>query len=308
MLSRNLFFFCLAGLTLLLSSLLILPPAAAGDKEPPVRIGMVQTLFTDVPSPLVQIILQPFGALMKEFTGMDGKMVLGGDPLSLGKDLDDGKVDLAVFHGVEFAWAQNKYPKLRPLMVAITKYKHAQAQLVVRKDMDSSRFGDLKGKPVSLPMRSREHCRLFLARNCNECGQCNPQTFFSQVVPTVNVERALDDLCLGKVDGVVVDTVALENYQDIKPGCRARLKVLKDSELFPTGVIAYREGSLNETICNRFREGLGNANKTDRGRDMMSMFRITGFETIPDDYAQNLTNILKAYPPPESPSPVSAPR
>src|SRR6185312_1109543 len=106
----------------------------------------VKTLFTDVPNPLVQVVLGPFGTMMKDFTGLDGKVVLGGDPLSLAKDLDEGKVDLAVFHGVEFAWAQTKYPQLKPLMVAITKYKYAKAHLVVRKDMDAAAIGDLKGK------------------------------------------------------------------------------------------------------------------------------------------------------------------
>jgi hypothetical protein len=229
---------CLAGLSLIVSSLAVLP--AAADSRESVKIGLVQTLFTDLPQPLVNVVLQPFGALMKEFTGLDGKMVLGGEPMNLAKEL--------------------------------------------------------------------EHCRLFLGRACSECGSMNPQSFFSQVVASSNVERGLDDLCLGKVDCVVVDTVSLDNYSDIKPGCRARLAVLKNSEQFPTGLIAYRDGLLDEETIGKFRTGLVNGNKTDRGREMMGLFRITAFENVPDDYEQNLIDILKSYPAPESASPVSSQR
>lgn len=304
--SRKKAYLALSALCLLSASLAI--PVPAQEPTAPVRIGMVQTLFTDIPSPLVQVILQPFGTIIKDFTGVDGRVVLGGDPLNLGKELNDGKVDLAIFHGVEFAWAKQKYPKLRPLMCALTKYKHVHAHLVVRKETESTNLTDLKGKTVSLPLRSREHCRLFLNRGCNECGCPTPQSFFGQVVATINTEKALDDLCLGKVDCVVLDTVAFETYQDIKPGCHARLKVLKTSEVFPTGVIAYRDGGLSDNVLTRFRDGLGNANKTDRGRDMMSMFRITSFENIPEDYNHTLAEILKAYPAPESATPVSTQR
>lgn len=300
------FFFCMAGLSLFVSSLAVVP--AAADSRTPVKIGMVQTLFTDVPTPLVRVILQPFGTLMKEFTGLDGTMVLGGDALSLGKDLDEGKVDLAIFHGVEFAWAKQKYPRLKPLMCAITKYKHVQAHLVVRKEMDGVPMCELKGKSASLPLRSREHCRLFLDRACSENGTVPAKDFYSQVVASANPERALDDLCLGKVDVVVVDAVSLDNYQDIKPGCAARLKVYKTSELFPTGLIAYRDGTFDDDTVTQFRSGLVNGNKTERGREMMSIFRITAFENVPEDYDHNLSEIIKSYPAPDSTTPVSIQR
>jgi ABC-type phosphate/phosphonate transport system substrate-binding protein len=304
--SRTLLYPCLAGLSLFVACLAVLPSAAA--ERAPVRIGMVQTLFTDIPTPLVWVGLQPFGGLMKDFTGLDGKMIMGGDALSLAKDLDEGKVDVAIFHGVEFAWAKQKFPRLRPLMCAITKYKHAQAHLIVRKEMDGIPVAELKGKIASVPLCSREHCRLFLDRACMEAGNQHPKQFFSKVVASSSIERALDDLCLGKLDAVVTDTVSLETYQDLKPGCFNRLKVLKDSELFPTGLIAYRDGSLDTEVIDRFRNGLVEGHKNERGREVMRMFRITSFETMPEDYEQNLSDIIKAYPAPETASPVSTQR
>ena len=64
-------------LTALLAAMAVtLPvlPGAANDKgEPdPVRIGMVQTLFADVPTPLVNLVTPTFKSLMKDFTGLNG--------------------------------------------------------------------------------------------------------------------------------------------------------------------------------------------------------------------------------------------
>jgi len=300
----------LLALPLFLLTFVIVPATPAQEnEEPPIKIGMVSTLFTDIPTPLATFILQPFGGIMREFSGMNGKMTLGGDPMTLAKDLHDGKVDLGVFHGVEFAWAKNRYKDLRPLMVACTKYNYAQAVLVVRKDGPAESVANLKGKAIALPQRSREHCRLFLSKNSSDCGLDNAKLFFSQIVCPGSVEGALDDVCLDKVQAAVVDLVALEQYQDIKPGCFKRLKVLRPSEHFPTGAIAYREGAIPEKILTKFRAGLIAANKTERGREQMRMFNITSFEPVPDDYNQMLADIMKIYPPPTTVvSPVSSPR
>jgi len=41
---------------------------------------------------------------------------------------------------------------------------------------------------------------------------------------------------------IVLHDVSWENYEDVKPGCFKRLKALKTSEVFPSAVVAYRQG------------------------------------------------------------------
>jgi len=235
---------------------------------------------------------------MKQFTGMNGQIVPGGDGFQVGKHLTDKKLDLAVFHGLEFAWAQARHPELRPLMVAINKHRHVRAHVVVRKEGDISTFSDLRGKDVALPKRSKDYCRLFLERSCCECGREKMKDFFGKVHTPFSVEDALDEVCQGTIQAAIVDCNALENYQELKPGCFKRLKVLKDSENFPAAVIAYRHGTLNEATLNQFRSGLLKANETPQGQQMMQLWKITAFEHVPADYAQTVADILKAYPPP----------
>jgi ABC-type phosphate/phosphonate transport system substrate-binding protein len=288
-----------AGLALTMLGLAI-PMTAQEPKTPElVRIGMVSTLFTDIPPALVEFVGGPFKTLMKEFTGLNGQLKVGGDAYEVARKLTDRTLDLAVFHGFEFGWARQKYPELRPLTIAVSKYRQVHAFLVVRADSDAKSFNDLRGKDLGFPRKSKEHCRLFMERSCSDCGQCGAKRFFNQVTASANVDDALDDVLRGRLQGVVTDNMALEEYEQIKPGCFARLKVIKQSDPFPPAVIAYREGALDADTLKRFRDGMISANLSARGRDMMSIFKMTAFEPVPDDYGQMVAEILRHYPAPE---------
>lgn len=280
-----------AALCLLLATLV-----ASADPPPasePVRIGMVKTLFTDIPQPLIDIIAVPFAKLMKDFTGMEGKMLVAGDPYEVAQKLADKKIDLAVFHGVEFGWVKQKHPELRPLMLCVNRHRHVKAFLVVRKECEAKSFADLKGRDLALPKRSKEHCRLFAEHGCAECGKDCPK-----LVSASGAFNALDDLCRGKLDGVVIDTISMEDYDALRPGCFARLKVIQESTRFPAACIAYRQGALPEATLKKFSEGMISANKDEKGREVMSLFKMSAFEPVPADYERSLADILKAYPPP----------
>jgi len=268
----------------------------------PVQIGMVQTLFTDIPSPIVAVLAHPFGNLMKEQTGVDGKLVIEGDAFHVGKALHENKLQLGIFQGIEFAWAQKKFPDLQPLMIAVSKHRTLHANLVTSATNNATGFAALKGKDVAIPQRSKEHLRQFLKHGCKECGQSSPETFFGQVTHPTSTEDALDEVCSGTVQAAVVDTLDLETYKDIKPGCYKRLKVVQVSDAFPTGVIAVHKDALNPIILEKFRTGMINAQNNLRARELMAMFQLTAFEPVPANFDATVTNILRSYPPPELPA------
>lgn len=282
-------------------------PVHAAERSPsePVRIGMVSTLFNDIPAALVEFVGEPFKALVKEFTGLDGQLKVGGDTFDVGKQLVDRKLDFAVFHGFEYGWARQKYPELRPLTIAVNKYREVRAFVVVDTDGPIKALNDLRGKDLGFPRKSKEHCRLFMEKSCQESAQCCAKDFFHKLVASPNTDDALDDVLRGKLQGVVTDTMSLEKYARLKPGCYSGLKVIKQSELFPPAVIAYREGAVDADTLRRFRDGMIGANQSPRGRDMMSIFKMTGFEPVPENYGQMIAEILRHYPAPERTEKVS---
>ena len=99
----------------------------------------------------------------------------------------------------------------------------------------------------------------------------------------------------------IVDSVLLDWYGRIKPGCHSGLKVIKRSEVFPAAVIVYRKGAIDEETLQRFRKGMLEAHQNPRSNELIRMWSLTGFERVPDDYQETLTNIRKAYPAPQAP-------
>jgi ABC-type phosphate/phosphonate transport system substrate-binding protein len=282
------------GLTCLLLQPAPGESAAPGGKV--VRVGLIATLFRDVPEPIMQVAMRPFKSLLEDQTGMTGELVAGGDAGNLAKLLKEDKVQFGVFHGVEFAWARQKNPALRPLILAVNGRPAMHAVVLVRQESKAAGCADLKGKTVALPADSREHCRLFFDRRCVAPGCC-PEKFFGKVHYPRDVEEALDDLVDGKTDALVVDGLTHEAYQKLKPGRAARLRTLLRSEAFPAAVVAYHPGSLSEDLLARFRDGLLAASSSRRGQRLLEMCKITAFRIVPDNYEDMLKDIAKAYPP-----------
>ncbi|MCS7046598.1 MAG: phosphate/phosphite/phosphonate ABC transporter substrate-binding protein [Gemmataceae bacterium] len=271
---------------------------AVEKSRTPIRIGMTQSIFVDVPPIFVQLFAPSFNDLTKQCTGIDSEMVVGGDPFEVSRKLRADEIQFGVFQGVEFAWVTQRYDDLVPLMIAINRHRFIKAYLVTRKDRDAGDFIALKGLDIALPKKSKEHCRLFLDKCCAVCGQCEPREFFGTVTRPASTEGALDDVCAGRVAAAIVENVAWENYQSIKPGCAARLKIAKTSETFPVAAIAYRKGAVADEILAKFKAGMAAANKIERTRELMNLFQITAFEPIPHDYADMLAEIVKHYPAP----------
>lgn len=269
-----------------------------GDSTAPVRIGLVNSLFKDVPDTIVDMMAKPFGALMAAQTGMTGQMIKAGDADSLGQELNDAKMHLGIFHGVEFAWARQKYPHLKPLVIAVNEQKHLRAFLIVRTDNEANDFGDLQGKTVCVPKGSRDHCLLFMERRCEEAGACSAD-LLGKVTTAANAEDALDDLVDGNMEAAIVDGLSLEGFKLRKPGRASKLKVIVESEVFPAAVVAYCPGVLNDAVIKRFRDSLLTTHKSMLGKQLLTLWRLTGFEAIPADYEQTLNDIVKAYPAPK---------
>jgi ABC-type phosphate/phosphonate transport system substrate-binding protein len=274
-------------------------PAAEATPSDRVRIGLVASLFRSTPEALIQVLMGPFKSLMFAQTGMRADVVSGGEYEALARKLKEGKVQLGVFHGVEFAWARLKYPRLKPLIVCVNQERRVRAFLVVRKVDALDKPADLEGKSLAMPVTSKEHCRLFLEHRCVLPGKA-PEKFYRSITSPFDTEEALDNVVDGLDHAAVVDAVEWAGYQKNKPGAARRLRVLLESEAFPCGVVAYYPGTLTESQLTRFREGMIKAHSTSRGRQLLRLSRLTAIEGVPEDYDKSLTAIVEAYPPPPS--------
>lgn len=280
----------------------VLSSAAAAERPDPsgtVRIGIAHTLLHDGSERLLLGLKTPFEKLIASQTGLNSELVPTGDVPNLVQRLADGKLDVAVLQGIEFAWAKTKYPDLQPLVLAVNQRTHLRALLVVRADRRIADVRDLREQRLAIPGWCRLHCELFLQRRCRDVGAEQAARFFSRIDRAGSAEDVLDDLVDGKANAALVEEVSFDCYQRRKPGRADRLKILEASQVFPASVVVYRAGKIDAEMLKQFRHGLLAADGQPLGRHLLTLWRLTGFVPVPQDYPQTVTRIVRTYPPPE---------
>jgi ABC-type phosphate/phosphonate transport system substrate-binding protein len=281
-----------------LAALLLIPGAAAHGQQGKtnvLRIGTSGTL-TGTSGSREKAGLKTLRSFIKEETGLNNEIVRQKDWQELADKMASGDLQVGVFQGYEFAWAVARQPKLKPLAIAVNVYRYPVAYVVAPRDSKAKTFADLQGQSIAIPAVGENFLRLFVDRQSEANGQKADQ-FFSKITTPDNVEDALDAAVDGKVQAVVADRAALEAYRQRKPGRFKRLKEIAHSQPFPPPVVAYYDSTLDRTTLRRFKDGLLNAAKKETGQMLLTLFRLTGFQEVPDDFNEVLAATRKAYPP-----------
>src|SRR5438552_3423956 len=116
MISRRTFLAGLASLPGLICNLAAC--GAAAKTEGKIRIGFAESLFRDSSVPFSNAVVDAFGAMVRAQTGLDTQVLRGGEVYELATRLRRD-VHFGIIQGIEFAWAREKDPELRPLILAI---------------------------------------------------------------------------------------------------------------------------------------------------------------------------------------------
>jgi ABC-type phosphate/phosphonate transport system substrate-binding protein len=236
---------------------------------------------------------------IKDETGFKNEILRQKSWRELADKMVKKQLHLGVFQGYEFAWAQEEHPDLKPLAIAVNVYRYPVAYVVVKRTNPAKNFAGLQGQSLSLPSGGEAFLRLFVDRECQTFGK-KADAFFSKITTPDNVEDALDAVVDGKVQVSVADRASLEAYKRRKPGRFKQLREVAQSQPFPPPVVAYYDAVLDQATLDRFRQGLLSASSKERGQTMLTLFRLTGFETVPEDFGKVLAATRKAYPPPHA--------
>lgn len=272
------------------------PPARAADPGE-LKIGMLSGMFRDQQPKVIQALAKPFRDLMAKHVGYSGDVEVMDDPFALCEKLKENKVQLGVFHGFEFAWAQQKHDDLVPLIVTQPPGGTVQAMLVVKDDAAAKAVADLKATEVLIPRGAKAHSLVFLekARDGLPADTATPTTKVDQTP-----EDVLNAVANGTAKAALVDWGALDGYKVLHPGAAKTLRVLAKSEEFPPAVVCYRKGTLTDDQVAKIRDGMTASCKTPTGKMLMTLWNLKGFEAPPKGYQASLDGILKAYPLPKS--------
>ena len=283
----------LAGAILPIAVALVPAPRALAAEPPPLKIGMPESMFSGLPPAVVRTASRPFQTMFEKETGLKGEVAIAADFADMTAQLRAGKLDIAVFHGFEYAWVK-QHPDLVPLLVTVPVAK-LQACLVVNVASKAKGAEELKGDCVAIPSSTKAHCRLFFDRLKAKLpdGCCGTAKLDGK-----SVEDALDAVSSGTCPAALVDASALRAYKRDKPGAGDQLKALAESEPFPSAIIVYRKDAFDAKTAAMVRDGLIKGTQTAQGQLLTSLWRLKGFAAMSPEYLADLDKVLKAYPAP----------
>ncbi|QJW99953.1 phosphate/phosphite/phosphonate ABC transporter substrate-binding protein [Frigoriglobus tundricola] len=273
---------------------LVPSPRSPAAEPVVVRIGMPENMFSGMPPAVVQAASRPFQIMFEKQTGLKGEVVSAKDYADMADRLRAGTLEIAVFHGFEFAWVR-QHPELVPLLVTVPGSK-IHACLVVNAGSKAKGAQDLKGACIAVPANTKPHCQLYLDRLREKLpeGTCGTTKADGK-----SVEEALDAVCVGTCPAALVDFSAFVAYRDNKPGAGAQLTVLEKSDPFPSAVVVYRKEALDDKTAAKVRDGLIKCTDTAQGKLLTSLWRLKGFAELTAAYQTELEKSLKAYPAPK---------
>ena len=111
-------------------------------------------------------------------------------------------------------------------------------------------------------------------------------------------ENFLPDSIDGDGDVTVCDLASWNYFLKLYPGPAQNLKILAKSEVFPASVVVHKKGAISEEMVKKFRDGMMTAHQNPRGQKLMGTIKLDRFDNLPENYDQQLKDILKAYPAP----------
>jgi ABC-type phosphate/phosphonate transport system substrate-binding protein len=269
---------------------------SAHNKVDTLRVGTSGSLFSDKAKNKDKGALESLQSFIKTETGLNNEILKGRSWDALAKEMTDGKVELGVFQGYEYAWVQAMGPTIKPLALAVNGDRYPSVYIVARKDSPMKDFAGLGGQTLALAHNSPGNVKFYIDREAQAAGK-PANAFFSKITSPDDPIDAIDEVVDGGAQATAVERTALEVYKKQKPGRFKQLKEVTHSAPFPPVVITYQDKALDAATLMKFRVGLMKANQTDRGQTMLNSFGLTGFDAVPADFDKVLASTRKTYPP-----------
>lgn len=266
---------------------------------PQANIGLPRVLFRDVHPGLVDIAAKPFKETIQKTAGLSGNLVIAQDYKAITNQLRAKTLDIALYHGFEYAWVRANNPDLDlvPLVVTVPSCGKVQACLVVHSSCEAKTPKDLKGECIAIHKGLKAHCQMYLDQLRQDMpeGRCCPMKSTG-----ATPEEVLDEVVAQTSAAALVDISSLLTYKDNNPGQGTWLKILASSDPLPAAVVVCRNGALTNQQAQAIKEGLVNCKNTVQGKIFLRFWNLKAFDVPNQDYFDLVDKCRIAHPEPKA--------
>jgi len=218
----------------------------------------------------------------------------------LASKLQKQEIHLAILTGIEYGWIHASFPELLPLVTAYTTDIRLKACIVVPAESKVKNLKDLKGQSLVLPKRLQHYPLLYLQKELLDEG-CEPKNYFDHIVASSDTDEGIETVVEKGAAAVLVDVESWKGYQERKPGRAKKLKVIDESESFPTAAVLYHPTVWGAEELKTLNTVLCSAHTRPFTRQLLNFWRMSKFVPYSADYQKVVKGILVELPKPMEP-------
>lgn len=256
----------------------------------PVKVALLESVFSGQSRDKVVEQIKPFADIVQKDTGT--KAIF--DVMTLAQaeaEFKMGKIQLVILTGLEYAWIHAQDKNAQALLVASIDPGATRTVFIVKQDDTAKDLKELEGSTMAVPERVAYLSRFYANK---VTGQPLEKAF--KLVKSENVDDTIEAVLDGKARGAMVTAAGMDVFKERKPGRAKKLKVINESPDFPPATVMYHTSNSDKDGLEKFKKALLNANDKPEGSRVLTLFKLKGFEVLPEGFEKQVTEIGKAFP------------
>ncbi len=274
--------FCLIGLT-------VNRPVAARD-DAPVKVALLESVFSGQSRDKIIEQIKPFADIIQKDTGTNA--IFDVMPLAQAEsDFKSGKIQLVILTGLEYAWLHEQDKGAQALLVASIDPGSTRTVFLVKQADSAKEVKDLQGASLSVPEKVPYLSQFYVNK---VTGQPLDKAF--KLAKADNVDDTIEAVLDGKARGAMVTAAGFDVFKERKPGRAKKLKVIHESPDFPPATVMFHEKQADKTALEKFKKALLGANDKPEGSRVLTLFKLKGFEVLPEGFEKQVTETVKWFP------------
>ena len=164
--------------------------------------------------------------------------------------------------------------------------------LIVRRDLDASSLGDLRGMTFAFTDPLSNTGRLAPLYQLAQLEE-TPESFFSRSIFTYSHDNSIRAVADGIVDAAAVDSLVYDYLPVTEPDLMAKIKVIEKWGPFGINPFVVNPG-LDPALKTQLRDVFLNMDKESGGRELLAEFMIDRF-IVPDDSIYDSVREMRNY-------------
>jgi ABC-type phosphate/phosphonate transport system substrate-binding protein len=215
---------------------------------------------------------------------------------SMSEAVRRGELELVTMPSIEYLKLRKTTPLIPAFVASNNGGQGTRYVIIARKDSGIRSFADLRGRSLllaSLASHEQDPGQLWLEVLLLKAGKGARGSYFSQVKVAPRMFNGIMAVFLRQADAAVVTRAGLDASRQLNPQL-AQLTVVAESRPLSDGVTCLNPRT-PENIRNRLYQELLGLNETSEGRQMYTIFHVSGMTPFTAACLEGLEELVNDY-------------